>query len=246
MTAHDTHTADTARRILANIEATYQSTHQYVPADLRDFPWLDHAFYDRTTRGLESAGFRRLGDIEDRTVSEAPGSVIRPTVVRTLTSIDGVIQAALYDVRARVWWLRVLLLLFRKMAKPVVDMETELTDGSFVVTCNAALAAAMTLPSLVSAEYLPAGTPAAAVYERHRLRVSEALAARPGVAPRPARTLEELMASQHRLEAIKAAHRGEVGGITLAELEALSPAFSRTLAADVHAAVQEERQRRVA
>ena len=233
-----------AREILALIAATYQPTHEYVPADARLFGHLDSRFYERTTRLLGSNGFRKLADIEDKTITNSPNGVLMPVLVRTMLSRDGTVLAGLYHPRIKRLGLRILLWVFRKLPGKVIDMETEFSDGSFVVTSNAVSAAAIELPTtLISAEFLPGTVTALAVFHRHAARVAAHLVARPGVGTRAVSTLDELLASQNRMNAIKAAYRGEIGAVTKAELERLSM-FGKTVAGEVHAAVVREQLKR--
>ena len=232
-----------ALAILATIEATYQPTHNYVPVNAKAFPHLDLRFYDRTTRLLGSNGFRTLADIEDTTITNTPNGVLMPVLVRTMLSRDGTVMSALYHPRIKRLGLRLLLWLLRKLPGKVVDMETEFSDGSFVVTSNAEAAAAIALPALVSAAYLPSRATALAVHHRHAARVAAHLAARPGVAPKSIATQAELIASQNRMNAIKAAYRGEVGGVTREELERLS-SLGSSVAREVHTAYVREQLKR--
>ncbi len=232
-----------AHDILRVIVATYRPTHDYVAVDPKAFRHLDLHWYDRTSRLLQSKGFRPLANIEDKTITAAPNGVLMPAMVRTMLSKDGTVMASLYHARLKGLFLRLLLWLLRKLPGRVVDMETECTDGSFVVTSNAASAAVMALPTLISAEYLRAKATVHEVHQRHTKRVSAHLARRPGVRACVATTQDELIASQNRMNAIKAAYRGEVGGITKDELDRLS-VFGTSLAADVHAAVVKEQVRR--
>jgi hypothetical protein len=234
---------EAARRILDSIEAHYQPTHRYVNADPAAFAHLDLGWYDRVTRIFEGYGFRHLADIEDKTITEAPNTVLRPTFLRALVSRDGTVTTALYDPRIKGLGLRLLLWLLRKTPKPVVDCETECTDGSFVGTSNGMGASAMQLPSLISAGWLPAGTKPEDVYATHTARVTAHLKARPGVRAVVIRTREEMLQSQDRQNAIKAAFRGEIGGLTTAELEKLS-LFGTGNVPAVRAALDEEQARR--
>jgi hypothetical protein len=233
-----------AQEILDQIAQIYQPTHRFVPARPADFRHLDLRWYDRTAAALTQRGFRRLGDLEDRTVTEA-GGVLAPAMLRTMRSGDGAVVAALYHARIRAFPLRVLLWLLRKLPGTVVDMETECTDGSFVVTTTApAIAGALEMPAMIATEYLPKGTTAQAVFERHEARVCDHLAARPGVTARRLLTLDDVLAAQHRLNALKAAFRGEIGGVTREELERLTPRMARGVVPAVHAALEQERLRR--
>jgi hypothetical protein len=237
------HIEHAAQKILAVIEATYAPSHDYVRVNASDFRHLDLAFYERTTRVLGIEGFRLLADVEDRTISATPGTVLDRIMVRSMLSRDGTVMASMYHPRLKSFGIRALLWLLRKLPRPVVDMETECSDGSFVLTTNASSAALMGLPSLLSTEYHPFGTSVLRVMRRHTERVAEHLHARPGVTAKSVGTFEELVASQNRMNAIKAAYRGEVGGVTREELEQLS-VFGTGLARDVHGAIQAEQMRR--
>jgi hypothetical protein len=235
----------TAQEILATLAATYTSTHDYVRVDERNFQHLDLKFYSRTTRLLEACGFRKLADIEDRTVTGTPGTVLSAIMVRAMSARDGTVTAAFYHPHVRSFGLRALLWLLRKLPGRMVDMETECSDGTFVVTSTAGLAGAFQSPPLIYAEYLPATTPVLDLYAKHTARVARHLSQRPGVKALEASTLDDLLASQHRMDAIKAAYRNGVGGVTREELEKLSW-LGKEHAADVHTEVQkmQERQRR--
>jgi len=215
--------AETAREIVDHIAAIYVAHHDYAPADPREFRHLDLKFYNSACAHLESRGFRHLADIEDRTLTAAPGSILQRTMIRVLVSEDGSINAALFHPRLNRFWLRLLLWLVRKSMGRTIDLETEFSDGTFLCTTNAATAAAIELPPQIDSEFRPWKTPADALLQRHRERLAARLAARPGLMIRPARDLTELHASQHRMNALKAAYRGEVGGISRKELEALAP-----------------------
>ncbi|MDZ7630348.1 MAG: hypothetical protein U5K74_03025 [Gemmatimonadaceae bacterium] len=190
-----------------------------------------------------SKGFTRLADVEDTTITSAPGGVLMPVLIRTLLSRDGTVMAALYHPRIKPLLVRVLLWLLRRSPGKVVDMETECSDGSFVVTSNAVTAEAIDLPALISAEYQPAKTSAFSLHSRHVTRVAEHLAQRTGVTAKVITTHEELVASQNRMNAIKAAYRGDVGGITREELDRLA-VFGTSLTRDVHDAVTREQLKR--
>ena len=215
--------AAAAHRILDTLQSVYQPTHQYVAADPKAFRHLDLRWYDRTASAFEALGFRRFGDIEDKTITNSPNTVLRPTFMRALVSRDGTVVMALYDPRIKGLGLRLMLWALRKLPTKVVDCETECSDGSFVATSNAPAAArAIALPPQINVTWLPTNTEARAVYTTHTARLAEHLKSRPGVNPLVVRTPDEMMRSQDRQNALKAAFRGEIPGLTTEELEALS------------------------
>ena len=238
-------TTQAAHEILALLEATYQPTHRYVPADPAQYPHLDLKWYDATARTLSGQGFRTVRDVEDKTVTEAPGMVMSAILLRGLLSRDGTIIGALYHPHIRKTWLRFMLWLLRKLPQKTTDMETEFTDGSFVATTNAGAAgAAIENGPMILAEFLPPGTPPLAVLERHKARVAAHLRERPGISARVLGDYDDMIASQHRMNALKAAYRGEVGMIRRDELDRLAGFGSRRLVPEIHEELTREHARR--
>ena len=234
-----------ARELLSSIEATYKPTHDYVEVQPYMFRHLDLSFYDATTQALSAQGFRKLCDVEDRTLAAVPGNVLMPVMIRSLVSSDGSVMASIYHPRIKPLWLRFLLWITRKSPGKVIDMETEFTDGSFVVTSNAASAAAMDLPKLINAEYFSVATPVDVLRSRHAERVHTHLREHTTIVTKRVASHSDLIAAQNRMDAIKAAYRGEIGCVSREELERLAGRNSE-FAHDVHAAVEAELRNRKA
>ena len=232
-----------AHEILATIEATYKPAHDYVLVDTKEFQHLDIRYYDRTARVLSVEGFRQLADVEDRTITATPNGVLMPVLIRSMLAKDGTLAAFMYHPRIKSLTLRALLWLLRRLPGKVVDMQTEFDDGTFVVTTNAVSAAAIDLPALISAEFMPANSSPLGIFQRHLTRVAAHAAERPGIRARSIRSHAELVASQNRENAIKAAYRGQVVGISREELDRLTLLSKRNTSA-VQAALIRERVRR--
>jgi len=88
-----------------------------------------------------------------------------------------------------------------------VDLETELSDGSFVTTSDATQAAKASEFTDISRVFLPQGTPPAQLLAAHREHLQQILAAKPGVSPVVVRSFDELRESQNRLHMLKSQHR---------------------------------------
>ena len=215
--AQDEVVDDAARDLKTRVETLYQATHRYRNVDPVDFPHLDMAFYDTALRRLQAEGFRHLADVEDETIT-ASGGVLDRIMLRSMASAEGDIAASAYDPKLKPEGLATL----GKHPPPVLDLETEFTDGAFVVTTTAqGGASAIKLPPMVMSEFLPTHTTVAEQLSRHRQRVA-AYAGVSGQAPRPVTDHQSMLASQHRLNALKAAFRNELSGITAAEIRALA------------------------
>ena len=236
-------TEKAATDILAAIEATYRPSHEYVNVDPKLFRHLDLHWYDRTSRLLQSKGFKPLANVADRSKTALAGNVLMPALIRTMLSKDGTVMAVLCHARIKGLLRRLLLWLLRKLPGKVINMETECTDGTFVVTSNAATAALIELPALISAEFLRARATVHEVHHRHVTHLAAHLARRPGVSARSVSTQVELVASRNRMNALKAAYRGQVGGITREELDTLTQ-FGTPIPAAVRTAVVREQVRR--
>jgi hypothetical protein len=202
-----------AQRLTALVRHLYAGRHEYREADPARFRHLDLRFYDEAARLLEREGFARLGDLEDVTNNEAPGSAGAPLFIRGLTGDGGRIVAGIYHFRPKgwnVWWTRLL-----GAGKPfkVVDLQTDLSDGAFLETSNATSARAMSHPPQILSDHLPSGCTPMEVLEVHRRRLADYLAEHPDVEVRPITTAEQAIALGHRVQDMKVEHRRSLGGI---------------------------------
>jgi hypothetical protein len=208
-----------AKNIISHIEKVYVPKHDYSPVDPNNFKHLDLKFYEENMEKLKIMGFRYLIDEEDLTLKGVANDM--RTFFRIALSADGTISSALYHPKPK-FWLRFFLWIMRFKLGKVVDFGTEYSDGSFLVTSNAECAGSMQSPPLVMTEYLSWNSPLEKVYQTHMMRMEAYSIVAPDIEPIRCSGIDQLHASQHRLEAIKAAYRKEVGGVTKEELEKLS------------------------
>lgn len=202
------------------VRALFASKHEWREVDPKEYPGVDHRFYKRTMKALEAEGFRHLGDYE---VTDLKGTAHDPgCFIRAATSDDGTVTAGIFHVRPAKWWLRVLVWFMNRGGLKTCDLETEFSDGSFCCSGAGSIAAAMKFPPQINSMHFPKNTPPAVLLARHRERVMARLDARPDLSIRPVFTLAECQASQGRQDAMKAAFRKEIGGMTREELLALA------------------------
>ena len=161
---------------------------QHRPAVAADFAALDRDWYQATTAALVAVGYRHLGDVVNQTMAEAAG---RPTVLRVLASADGTTAAAVYHVRLPTG------------SDRVVEFDTELTDGTFVVTGNSADEDLITPTPAIRRHRELADTPPGELVRAHAAN----LAGRDVI---PVRTLADVLAAHARQYRLKAAHRKSV------------------------------------
>ncbi len=134
-----------ARSIRSTMQAIYSGPHSYREVSLGDFPNLDAAFYEDKTGELAALDFSFLGDVEDVTVNRA--QIGEPTAVRVMLSEDRAVLAFVYHVEAG-----------GQTAK-VVELETVLDDGRFVVTSTGRAAAPMSMPPEIDWQFHPGRPP---------------------------------------------------------------------------------------
>src|SRR5687767_14328101 len=92
----------------------------------------------------------------------------------------------------------------------VCDVESELSDGSFLCTSNAEASAAASMPPQIRSTKYPADTPITELVARHDAAKRKLLAGKRGGAKLGVveiRTAAEYDGMQYRQEAIKAAFR---------------------------------------
>lgn len=214
------------------------------PARDRDRRGLKRRWYDQTTRDMQSAGLRMLGDFVIEDLAEG-GCVKGRAVLRVFLSECGTIEAAIAQVKL-LGWARVL-----QWSGAVprfltsIELETELTDGSFVITNQTALKVQIQIPPDFDHHQTDGPMEMQPFRNLHEERVSHVLAQRPGVTAVRLNGVDDVLKSQKRQQRIKSAFRRanvQSGAEVLRqygekdELDELDQEFAE--------AIDEERQRR--
>ncbi|MDC0598466.1 hypothetical protein OAP18_01285 [Gammaproteobacteria bacterium] len=228
-----------AKEILASLQYLFQGTDKAIDASEDDFPHIDFSKYRSIENTLKTDGFKKIGDIELVNISNDPTGVFRKTLIRSFVSQDNGSVVSCYELRPK--WSRILLLLVRgvlalrwiaaprfflSMIPPrfILDIETELSDGSFVVTANAQAAGFLSGPPTVDELYLPYGTGLEKLWELHLLRLKEKIVGE--VSLRAIRDKVALRKMQDRLKMEKTAHRSSSNWIKKEEIQAMCQGHS--------------------
>jgi hypothetical protein len=207
-----------AERIKEYQKRIYTPHHEYCQINPNDFRHLDLMWYDQTRDLLVARGCRCLGDFENVSLKGTWNDF--RTFLRTLVTSDGGTSIGLYHPKPK-WWLRVLFRLMRIKLGKLIDCESELSDGTYIITTNAMEAANLQPPPGFDNEFFPHGTAPEIVYEAHVERLRDYLISHPEVEPTKARTQADVLDMQHRIQAAKAAYRQQVGYASVGELQNL-------------------------
>jgi len=90
-----------AQKILDSMRAQYRQPLSLVETDLSEFKHLELSHYEAFTKHLKKLGFRPLVDVEISTVSQAPNSLLLPTVIRSMVSSNGRYVCTYYQAKTR-------------------------------------------------------------------------------------------------------------------------------------------------
>lgn len=210
--------ANMAASIKKFTEEIYVPRHEYQPVDPRNFRHLDLHYYDSVRDALLAQGCHGLGNVENVTLKNSSNDP--RTFIRSLASPGRDIALSLYQPKPK-FWIRLILWIFRIKIGRIFDCESEFSDGTFLVTSNAAAAAPMKLPPNFDSKFFPWETPFDTVLQAHRQRIQAFLTAHPGVNPIRFPTLDDVLQMQHRQQAAKAAFRKSIGFVNEEELKKL-------------------------
>jgi len=201
---------EAAKRINEDFKMLTLDRYEYISVDARKFRRLDLSFYDELQRYLESEGFRFLDDQQN--VSVRPRNRM-PVFNRYLLDKDGTTMAIIYHFVPKLSYR----LLGSKSWK-VLNLETWLSDSTFICASNAEPAGKLNLPPTISALYLPATTPWEAMVEAHRRKLGSHLASHSGVKLVVLETMADVRRAQDEQQRIKAEFRKRTG-LTKQELQ---------------------------
>jgi len=214
------HVRRAARRILTTATDLYSTRHEYRLVDAADYPELDLSFYTDVTRRLIACGFRHMGDLENVTVARSFPR--QRALLRSLLSADGTVKALAYDVKTLGWM--GLLPRFGVLPRDMrtVDLGTELTDGTFLLTTTAhATLLSEPVPG-IRRIVCPRSTSTEDLLRHHHAAVTDALRSCPEVQPCAFGTLDEMLESEHRAQALRNAYRASKGYMDQEELRRIA------------------------
>jgi hypothetical protein len=196
-----------AARWLENLHNCYDELHEYVAVDVANIPGIDRCFFDRYTRDFAAAGFDLLGDLEDRTI----GRIARlgPSIYRAFLDETGSILALICQQP--------------QVGESAIRLQSELAEGEFLVTENVLATRDKHDVAIVPGiEYqlFDAEANIHPLLQAHREALANSLGGAGAVAVRCA-DLSEIIASQHRLESLRNAHKQSIGYINAADMRAI-------------------------
>jgi len=197
------------------------------PVTAKDFPAVDQEFYDRMAGRLSSLGFKPVGDFVPVTGHQSDGSM--RCFIRAFVSHDGLYAAACYHPRPRFWIGLVSRVICGRLGK-VVEVETEFSDDTWMISTTAPKARLFDPPPLLMREHYPETIEVGELVGVHQQKVSAYLAASPGVTVRRVQDAAGLARSQARQHDISAVYRSMIGGLTADEIRRFS-VFGRTRSA---------------
>lgn len=211
------------RRLRDELDALFSGEHEYRDVTPADFPFADVAYYDRVQAELEAAGFKKLRDIEDLTLSRVYPDA--RTFVRVMVDDGALIRAGAFHLRSRgglVGLFSALGVIPRHVH--VLELVTEVPRGHFLVTTPTRGLDRLDPPPEAKVERMPPGTPVAELIAHHRKRIQEHLRAHPAQTPVEVGSYEAVMASVQRSHVVASRHRQKIGRLSKDELERMTGA----------------------
>jgi hypothetical protein len=201
------HLSKEAHLLLHREQLAHGRCHTYTPVDLADIPAIDRAFHDAKQSELVVLGFRLLGEIEDRTIRRhfAPARV----AFRVFTGPGG--NEGEFTI-ASVGHLP-------HADDRFVRLQTELSDGSFVVTEGTSHAIDHHRMQIPGIQYgcVPGSIAAALLLTLHR-RIVEERCRPTGATAIELRDMAAAIDSQNDLERLSVNFRRRMGFIDEQEM----------------------------
>ena len=203
------------QEIASDFEIAFAPQHEYQRVNPNDFGHLNLKFYEQTRSLFLQKGCQFLGDVEDVTLKGT--SMDMRTFIRFLVSKEGTTSIGLYHPKPKLF-ARILLWISRQKIGQIVDCESELSDGTYIVTSNAEMAGTLDSPPTVLSIFLPANTPPEEVYKIHLEKIKSYLDSNASTTLTTMRAYNDVLLMQHRLANVKYLYRKKVG-ITETEIK---------------------------
>ena len=201
---------EAAQKLSKTVQTLSIERFEYISVKAENFKHLDLAFYDEIRRALESRGFVFLDDQENVTLRQRSGI---NTFLRCLLGGDKSTMAAIYHFVPK----PAMRMMGGKSFK-VLDLETWLSDGTFICTNNAQSAGRLNSPPAIAALHMHSETTWDMLLQTHERRLKEYLNANPGTATVKLGGMADYRRAQAEMQRIKSEFRKQTG-LSKAELE---------------------------
>jgi len=193
----------------------------YVESSLKDYPGYQRSFAETARKQMEKAGLMLVGDYEPLHLRELLG---KPTLVRVYAGDNDSVFAASYRVAPK--WPGMIpylfMLLTGKWKKPgVVELETAMSDGQFLITNNSGKLNPFGYGGNIAIEKLPVNASVVEVVKRHRQRIAEYLNVNNKAHALTAHGMEQITALLQKLSESKNRYRKSIGYATEEELRSM-------------------------
>lgn len=244
-----------AKRILEPLKEQFQGPHDIVRVSEAEFPHLDFSRYSAIDGVVRAAGYEHLADVELRDVSKSEGNLYHPTLIRKYIASNGSTVACAYLLRPRIgklvglfvrgmrnlrWFATPALIAELLPQRLILDLETELDDGRYIVTSNAEAAAMMTSPPTIENLFFPYDTEFQELVTAHGVRISSMSEGGSFV---HVRSYDDTIAMSRRLKLQKNAYRASIDWISKDEIIAMGderPGGAEALFNEIQALLREE------
>lgn len=211
--------AKIARQTAKAVRSLYDRSIKHRPFPKPKLSLGDRIFYDTSRDELLDHGFTFLGDL--REVTAPKGSAVYKTPLRVLVDRKGRIMATVAWLQNTVHE-RLANELHGMPSGGTIDLETEFSNGRFIMTSNAESAGLMDFPPQIDTRFFRAGTKAGTLLREHRRRVRAYMLAHPKLSIRTVASTEEYGQAQARQGAIKAAFKKKTGYVTTREVKRIA------------------------
>ncbi len=199
----DDELANMAMEIVNAVQQGHAPSHDYGPANVKDFDDVDLDFYAKTEAELNKLGFVLIGDIEDKTVTET--SAIH-TFIRTMYHPETSTVAAFYDVPFFVG--------------PIREFESYTRDGDVLMTTTAPAEMNITVFPKIASVHKKASTVSESLYKTHLNRLTSEPAFADVKNRLKVTSVKAVIAAQNEMNRHKHDHLKSIGWVTLEYLEA--------------------------
>jgi len=205
-----------ARKLYEQQKTVYSGKHEFMTVSPRIFPWLDIDYYDNVAARLRRLDFRHLGDVEDKTATLAFPSM--RTFVRVLQSADGAVTAGVYQVKPRGFTRLFTSLGLIPRDMRVLDLESELNNGTFLATSNGLGLNLTAEVNGITRQLADPATPVEELLRLHRETLGKMCAETSELQALAWRSMEEILASQERMQELKNARKAALGYVDAEEI----------------------------